>query len=144
MGRRQVDEQITTEQTKVARSEEKHALREVARCAYQLYWMVVITTIDKHDDNPIVRSARQHHKWTQEMLCENEKPISCFLFLTVSPEEHWTVAYEYCYERGEDEANIGKGNHLHMVLQKEDKKSFRHCEREIQNTPLPCRGYPKP
>jgi hypothetical protein len=47
----------------------------------------------------------------------------------------WITNYLYVYEqRGEDEAELGKGFHFHCILEKPKSKPYSHMITELSNS----------
>lgn len=99
------------------------------------------------DINYRINQERYSHLYKQCEINDNSK----YLFATINPNpqitlldfiktiekiisKKWVTNYLYVIEqRGENIAEIGKGFHLHIILEK-PKKPFSHIIRELGNT----------
>lgn len=83
---------------------------------------------------------------------EEIKNKTKYIFLTINPNSQilfrefqrcidklmskpWITNYLYVYEqRGESEAEVGKGFHFHAIIEKPTNKSYQHMMRELSST----------
>jgi len=91
---------------------------------------------------------RYAHLKKQQEISENSK----YIFITINPNSQitlldfinkmtkmmskkWITNYLYVYEqRGETEAELGKGFHFHCILEKPKTKAYAHMIRELSNS----------
>jgi len=100
------------------------------------------------DVNFRILEERYNHLKKQEEIKENSK----YIFITINPNaqitlldfinkvdkmmgKKWITNYLYVYEqRGETEAELGKGFHFHCILEKPKGKPYSHMIRELSNS----------
>lgn len=100
------------------------------------------------DANFRILEERYNHLRKQEEIKENSK----YIFITINPNaqitlldfinkvdkmmgKKWITNYLYVYEqRGETEAELGKGFHFHLILEKPKGKPYSHMIRELSNS----------
>jgi len=87
--------------------------------------------------------AQQHEiqsncKYIWITVCPNEKIVSLPMFvakMTKMMSKKWITNYLYVYEqRGENLAELGKGFHFHLILEKPKNKAYTHILRELANS----------
>jgi len=71
-------------------------------------------------------------------VCPNEKIVNIKMFIakmTKMMSKKWITNYLYVYEqRGENLAELGKGFHFHLILEKPKNKAYTHILRELANS----------
>lgn len=71
-------------------------------------------------------------------VCPNEKLVDLRMFInkmTKMMQKKWIQNYLYVYEqRGENLAELGKGFHFHLILEKPKNKAYTHILRELANS----------
>jgi len=95
-----------------------------------------------------IYQERYAHLKKQEEIKENSK----YVFITINPNMHisllefinkinklmskkWIQNYLYVYEqRGETEADLGKGFHFHAIIEKPKTKKYSEMIRELSNS----------
>lgn len=98
----------------------------------------------------VEKQQLERYSFLAEQAVKKEKYK--YLFLTINPNPHitlkefivsttkmmskpWMTKYLYCYEqRGETEAECGKGFHFHAIIEKPDGKSYAHILRELSSS----------
>lgn len=104
----------------------------------------------KLQDNIIYNQYQEKYKHLKKLeeIQENSK----YVFITINPNQYitildfinkmtkmmakkWITNYLYVYEqRGETEAELGKGFHFHCILEKPKNKPYCHMIRELSNS----------
>lgn len=96
------------------------------------------------------RRDKERYSYLQKQ--EEIKQKTKYIFLTINPNPNinlqefisitkklmskpWIQNYLYVYEqRGETEADIGKGFHFHTIIEKPSNKSYAHMMRELASS----------
>lgn len=119
------------------------------------YSRAIVLMEELHNASRITRQ-RSMVKSILQNSCPERKETSDMLWITVNPNpditfndfrkyvekcflKKWLTKYVYVYEqRGQTMEELGKGFHLHAIIQKPEDKSRAHCIREIGNSFKKC------
>ena len=106
--------------------------------------------LDRMFKDTYERLDRERYAYVQKN--EEIKNKTKYIFLTINPNPNinlqefisittklmskpWITNYLYVYEqRGETEADIGKGFHFHAIIEKPTNKSYAHMMRELASS----------
>jgi len=133
---------IDNEVVNLDRKYRRMALKEVLMNKYKSYYTSLIDKGDSCELLPLLKEIQEN---------QNEKFKSQFLFITINPKptvnlidflkvcekcciKSWINKYCYVIEqRGETLEELGKGFHMHMLIDKGDYR-FSHARREFVST----------
>jgi len=106
--------------------------------------------LDKMFQETYARLDKERYQYVQRN--EEIKNKTKYIFLTINPNpnitlmefircmeklmsKQWMTRYLYVFEqRGETEADVGKGFHFHAIIEKPTNKSYQHMMRELASS----------
>lgn len=117
---------------------------------YYTYFDSSDPELDRMFKDTYERRDKERYSYIQKQ--EEIKNKTKYIFLTINPNPNinlkefisittklmskpWITTYLYVYEqRGETEADVGKGFHFHAIIEKPTNKSYAHMMRELASS----------